>query len=196
MEDAQQTNQSSALTPKKSYTLLLVFGAIIIFLLGLFGGSMLKGSTYPTQTQITNHIIPTSPSAVSTTSPSLMPTSTASSADTVVQTYYQTYLSCLDKHFANPTTTGSPMQDCPYNQSNVLTPSLNDKLQQLQAFDPILCAQNVPLKITYEKAVINRTHAATNIYTHWGASPKQTIEIGSDFINNEWKISSITCPKP
>lgn len=61
--------------------------------------------------------------------------------------------------------------------------------------DPIICGQEVPNTRTYDKAEIsdnNATVIAHHIYSISGDNP---ITIGLKLIDEEWRISSITCQK-
>jgi hypothetical protein len=138
------------------------------------------------------------PTVIMTESPISQIQQPSISPDTVLQIYYNWYLACQKYHFANAnvgTVNKSPKEDCPYNKTGLLTSALANTLQQAIAFDPVLCTQNTPSGVTYDKAVVTNTHATAMVHTVWGASPKQNISVGLDIQNGAWKISSITCPQ-
>lgn len=117
----------------------------------------------------------------------------------VVQSYYLSYRACLDKHFqaanAGTSSNQTPQQDCPYNLDGQLTTALTSQLNKVTGADPVLCAQNVPLNITFDAPVVNSARASVVVHTLWGSSSPESITVGLDQVANTWKISSITCPK-
>ena len=191
---------SPTVPSKKNPLKKIVFIVLaLVVLLGIAGGSyyfgLQKGVTTP-------HYISANPTSTGVPSilPSATPTSTAQNEnvpDAVVKSYYDWYYSCINTFFtAARNGTGkneTSQQACPYNSQNLLTQSLLVQLHQVKYADPVLCAQNVPEKITYDTAVVTNSHATEIVHTVWGSSPTQSITVGLDKTNDSWQISSITC---
>jgi hypothetical protein len=122
------------------------------------------------------------------------------SPDSFIQNYYNSYLACLTNHFNNvmkgASSGKSPVQDCPYD-AKVFTPSLYSQLQKGQVNvggNPILCAQNTPQSIAFDRAVVSTSGTATIVvHTIWGSSSPQDINVGLQAVNNQWEITSISC---
>lgn len=126
------------------------------------------------------------------------------SADSFIQSYYNSYLSCLINYYkdAGSSPNKSLVETCPYNANNALTQDLSSQIEKNHAKDPereILClAQDYPnIPLTFNKAVISNDDTATAVvHTLWGdpASPIiNNINVGLQKVDNQWKISSITC---
>jgi hypothetical protein len=124
------------------------------------------------------------------------------SADSFVQNYYNSYLGCINSHFNNVESKSNynktPEQDCPYDVS-AFTPTLYSQLQNGQVNpggDPILCAQNTPQSLTFDKANVLSSGAATaTVHTIWVGNSPINISVGLQEIDDQWKIASITCDK-
>lgn len=170
---------SKELTTVTSFSKAL---AMILFIalpfIGFYLGMRYQQKTYinaPAVSQIQKTAIP---SAIATRTPT--------GADKIVQNYYTSYLACLNK---------TPTQDCPYDP-NVFTPTFYSQLQKGQVNigkDPILCAQNVPVKISFENAIINPNGSATVVvHTYWTESPTHNIYVWVTK-NDQWKIADISC---
>ena len=155
---------------------------IAIIICVILGGGLVSYRNY--RLQEANRIITYTLKPTYTSTPSITPD--ISSPDSVVQTYYNWYLACMNNNFKN--TSDSEEENCSYD--NLLTESLN------QRDHSILCAANVPAKITYEKAVITGNHATAIAHTHWEASPMDTIKVVLTKQNNAWKINDIICSRP
>jgi hypothetical protein len=112
--------------------------------------------------------------------------------DTVTQNYYNWYLDCTNQHLTG-TSTGSKQVDCAFNKTGALTDSLVTTLQQAIMYDPILCAQNIPDKLTFDKSVITNGTATVMVHTIWGAGSPGNIQVGLQQLSNVWKINSIGC---
>ena len=138
-----------------------------------------------------------------------------SEADNLLQNYYDFYLSCLQGHFANLQNakgpTNSPQDDCPYNQTGALSDQLALKIKPIVGYDPILCSQDLPDKITYDKSKITGGTAKAVVHEEFAApttsyktksvtasaSAGETINIPVqlDYQNAQWQITVISCPK-
>lgn len=116
-------------------------------------------------------------------------------ADTFIQNYYNEYFDCLHKHFTVMNGHGL-LQDCPYD-ANIFTPTLYSGLQNgtiNRGGNPILCAQDMPMAITFDKAITSVNGTATVVvHTFWGSSAPQKINVGLQEIDNQWKVASINC---
>jgi len=172
------------------------------------GGHGLGGGGY---TSVTHSVaLPSTilPSAIVSPSSTLLlatPTATQQNntpkteADIVTQDYYNWYFTCInDNSKADVKTQHSPREACPFNAPGVLTTDLLSKLQPIEGdlvgADPVLCAQNIPQKITFEKAVVPTNGTATVVvHTIWGTSAPDNITVGLRVINNQWKINTINC---
>ena len=60
-------------------------------------------------------------------------------------------------------------------------------------YDPVLCAQNLPDKLTFDKSVITNGTATITVHTIWGAGSPGNIQVGLQQLSDVWKISSIDC---
>lgn len=117
------------------------------------------------------------------------------SPEAVVENFYADYLS----YFEDPETGDfrSPLSDRMYADRNYLTQDLIDEIDGIVAsfseggaYDPILCAQNIPDYITFDKPYIRAGYATFMIET--------SFEDHSFFVHLEkesdgWKTSTINC---
>jgi hypothetical protein len=111
----------------------------------------------------------------------------------IVENYYNWYLDCIKNHFKN-LTGKSPAQDCPINKDGVLTPALTSYLDSRPSYDPVLCAQNVPMKISFEKSSNDSPdNPSVLVRMYWGETKPNDILVGLTNVDNAWKISSINC---
>jgi len=175
---------------KKHKRLFICFGLIVLLIAGYF----LVGFIYNSLFRLSpSHTMPPQPTRApqAIRQNSFLP---STDADRVTQDYYNWYLGCLNQHFINQSNR-NPQEDCPYNKTGVLTDNLVSKLQHAGEGDPVLCAENIPLKITFDKAVVtNNGKASVIVHTIWGATAPRNIRVGLQAINNQWKISNIACP--
>ncbi len=178
-----------------------MFGKILVALILagvlIFGGYYLgthanKNQQITQSTQTTPSTNPTQSLIVSITSAPTV--SQNNNADIVTEDYYNWYLSCLNQHMTN-NNSGNMKADCAYNKTGALTNDLNNKLQQASFYDPILCAQNIPEKYTFENAIVTSDTATKEVHTIWGSSSQGNIKISLENLNNQWRISSIDCNK-
>lgn len=163
-------------------TLLIVILVVVILLIAGLGYyfSKVNLSTVSTNPEIT----PPPDNSITT----------GSTPDKVTRDYYNWYLSCINNHFSTPTNKKSPQQDCPYNQTGDLTNDLVTSLQQVKGYDPILCAQDAPQSLTFEKSARDTTDTATvSVITIWDKSAPHNIDVGLQQTEAGWKIYSINC---
>jgi hypothetical protein len=57
------------------------------------------------------------------------------------------------------------------------------------AYDPFICAQDMPDTFTAAEAVINGSQAVVEVESSWGTRTKVTLDV----TDGEWKISKIEC---
>ncbi len=116
----------------------------------------------------------------------------STSPEKVVEDFYSQYLDCLKDHFRK-LTGKSPREDCPFNSNQALNKALIQRLEQKKGSDPILCAQNLPINISVDKALVNDNKASTLVHTLFGSSVDNQIIVGLNDENGSWKIADITC---
>jgi len=158
--------------------------AILLFLIAFIAGGFLTGAKTGNPIVQNQNLAPNA------------------SVDTFIQNYYNSYLGCINNHFNNVENKNNynktPEQDCPYDVS-AFTPTLYSQLQSGQVNpggDPILCAQNTPQLLTFDKANVSPKGSATVIiHTVWGRNSPMNIGVGLQEINDQWKIASIVCEK-
>jgi hypothetical protein len=131
-------------------------------------------------------IIPQSPT------PFLNNPVSATSPDQTTQNFYNWYLSCMDNFNQSPHLAST--NPYPLTYQGALTNDVVTKLQNPSNYDKILCAQNTPRSLKFDKAVLTSSNTASIvIHTIWGEETPQAVQVGLLQVNNEWKISSITC---
>ena len=114
--------------------------------------------------------------------------------EAVVQSYYDWYLSYIGDRFSD--NFRNPLVDRAYRDSEQLSPAFVEKIDALldsfngAGYDPFLCAQDIPTRITVQEATVTGDSASTVVNT--------------DFFNHQfgvyllkvdgaWKISDIVC---
>jgi hypothetical protein len=172
------------------HMLPMISRLIVILIIGVLfvGGAYYLGARSNLLQSSKNQPIATLP-AVSTITPTVP---IGLDPDTVTQDYYNWYLNCLNQHLTG-TNTGNRQVDCAFNKTGALTSDLATKLQQANMYDPVLCAQNLPDKLTFDKSVITNGTATVMVHTIWGAGTPGNIQVGLQQLSNVWKISSIGC---
>lgn len=119
-----------------------------------------------------------------------------SSPDEVANSFYQSYLTCINKHFQSQSSK-STKEDCPFSSYGALNANLITKLNVPGFADPVLCAQNTPSSISVEPAVINNDNTATEIvHELFSGSSDNSINVALSNQNGNWVIADIICPKP
>jgi predicted aspartyl protease len=118
-----------------------------------------------------------------------------SSPTEIVNSFYNSYLTCVNKHFQSQSTK-SAKEDCPFNSYSALSPDLIAKLNVPGFADPVLCAQNTPTSISVDTATINDNTATTTVHELFTGSGDNPIEIALSNQNSNWLITTITCAKP
>jgi hypothetical protein len=106
-------------------------------------------------------------------------------ADIVTQNFYNWYRLCMVDYSAEKCSLN--------NRKEVFTDNYFEKIQQGKG--DILCAQNIPLKLSYENAELNPNGTAdVVVHTHWGGTKiVHNIYVFLRNINNQWKIDDISC---
>jgi cytoskeletal protein RodZ len=72
-----------------------------------------------------------------------------------------------------------------------LTSDFYSKAQATNGYDPILCAQDIPLSVSTKLSSSTQGNATVNATTTWGSSSPQTFPVTVDLTS--LKISAITC---
>lgn len=120
-----------------------------------------------------------------TTTPKLH---TAQEAVNFVQNTYNSYI----KVSTNPSTgepTGSTVALNAIKSD--LTSDFYSKAQATNGYDPILCAQDIPLSASTKLSSSTQGNATVNATTTWGSSSPQTFPVTVDLTS--LKISAISC---
>lgn len=74
------------------------------------------------------------------------------------------------------------------------TVDLAKQLTDTSAYDAIICAQNIPVSLTYGDVAVSGATAVETVTTHWGdASDTVAIKVTVDTDQN--KITAISCPQ-
>lgn len=113
-------------------------------------------------------------------------------AESTAQDFYAWYLTCLDNHFKNPNGK-SPAQDCPYQSSPYVSPTLSAKLAGYHG-DPILCAQNTPKSFKVDPASDKNGMKVLVVHTYYSSTDKP-LKVTLEKNSQNWLISDIECPK-
>lgn len=196
-------SQQKHLSPYIAWSLVALFAGALAFVtwyyydqvstaydnsVTFFGVNVHKKTTTTTTPSTT-----TSTSTTSTTTPSVAP-------EKVAENFYNFYLNLINP---NGQMNGQAIfqSTSPYKLkssfSTYLTSTLITHLESLYNssstnHDLILCAQDIPDRITYDKATITNTTATSIVNLQF--SPVSKITLGYLKQNNSWLINSITCP--
>lgn len=164
----------------------------IVVLVGILGGAYYIG-TQTTAKPFQNPVVSQTPeSSPTSSSSSLLTTRTPFSPETVIENFYNSYLNCIENHFQN-SNGRSPRENCPFKNSN-LSDELVQRLDEARAHDPILCAQDTPVSIKVDQAIIESNKANLTVHTFYEISNDNPIKValtkGQD---GYWQITNITC---
>lgn len=119
-------------------------------------------------------------------------TECAMGPEAAVSFFYEWYLDYIE-------TTGSPLADRAYRDSDYLSASLIAEVDALieggAPYDPFLQAQDVPAKITVDSATLHWDTAAVYATQYWGAGPdgfsERPLQIDLVLEDSFWKITGI-----
>lgn len=180
--------------------IIFLCAGFILYIQGYF--HPLKDTTVSSIPQIsfqiplspTREIIPVSPTPGITQEVSL----SSKDAEKAVYNYYVWYTNCLKNHFAaiSPAPSRSPQEDCPYNTGGIISDNLLPVLQKAVGLDPILCSQNIPQSVSFDPAVVTEGGIVTvRVHSQYASSGDNPIDVQMQPINNQWKMTNISCLK-
>lgn len=112
--------------------------------------------------------------------------------EAVTEDFYSWYVECWTKH-QQGIVPGDASKDCSYENSEYVTSDLGQNLKDTN--NTIMCAQNFPVRITLDKAIVTGTNASVIAHHIYEASGDNPITVNLRFIEDTWKISNITCQK-
>ena len=109
-----------------------------------------------------------------------------------VEDFYDWYLAAL----TDPARTGSILTDRIYRSNDLLTPGFVQKVDRLldesessgPGYDPFLCAQNVPPRLTVEDADVSGSSATVRV-----GYQSLTFTVYLAQMDGAWKIDNIAC---
>jgi hypothetical protein len=97
---------------------------------------------------------------------------------------------------------GNPLVDRAYRDSDYLADSFVQEVDELLdsfdkgGYDPFLLAQDIPVKITVDDAVIEDDVATVLTHQEFGGNPDlRPIEVELAFVGGEWKITGVRMPE-
>jgi hypothetical protein len=115
--------------------------------------------------------------------------------DVVAQEFYTWYLQAFGDIASG--TFGSPLSDKAYHESQHLTTSFMEHVDEIlegfknkSSYDPFLCAQNIPQEVTPVGTFLHGDQASVVMGTTF---PGHFITLDLQMMRDEWKISNITC---
>lgn len=111
----------------------------------------------------------------------------------VTENFYQWYINCLNDDFAN-SNGNSPKQNCPYQASAYVNKDFISKSENIQAYDPVLCSQNVPTSYKVGDAQVSGNTANIPVRTYY-VTGEQSLEVSLESDAQNWLISDIKCAK-
>jgi hypothetical protein len=168
------------------------FGLIVlilaIFLLGIVGLAGYQIGKARSDANVQPTIIPSStpiPSVTKVTREPLSP-------EKVVESYYLSYLNCVENHFQSDNNR-SPIENCPQKNVN-LTQKAIEALEVGIGYDHTLCAQDTPATIMVDAPVINSNSAQVTVHTFYEQSGDHLIPVR--LVQNSggyWQIDEIKC---
>ncbi len=110
-----------------------------------------------------------------------------------VRSFYNGYL-------AHARSKGSPLADGAYKDSPYLSAAAVDGIESTLAafgsgpgYDPVLCAQNVPLGFTVDPAKVTGDTAQVFVRMRWQDASVASQTVSLKLLAGEWKIDSLTC---
>lgn len=161
---------------------------LIIFLLA---GTLLGGYlVYQNQTKFPNQSSMQT-TLVSQSTQSSTPSTIPFSPEQVTESFYKTYLNCIENHF-QASNGRSPRENCPFRSSNI-SDYLTQILENAKAHDPILCATNTPVSINVDKAVIDTNKASVMVHTFYGSGDNPIKVELTKGQAGFWQITTIIC---
>lgn len=110
------------------------------------------------------------------------------SPEGTVYNFYREYLDCLNNHFNKPDGR-SPEASCSFSDSKYLDAKLSSNLNSIN----LLCAQELPIDFTVDKAKITDNLASTTVRTHYSESGENPISVKLQNSDEKWKITDVVC---
>lgn len=114
----------------------------------------------------------------------------ANSPENTVYNLYTEYFDCLKDHFNNPNGR-SPDETCSLSDDKYLDSKLLTKFEQNRI--NLICAQEIPVDFTVDKAQIIDNQASTTVHTYYSDSGENPIKVRLQNTNNTWKITDVVC---
>lgn len=111
----------------------------------------------------------------------------------VVEKFYNQWIS-----YSGEPVTRNPMADRIYQTSEYVTDDLVKKIDSILAsfqgggYDPVLCAQNIPVNVNFREATVSGKNSEVIVSEDFGGQVKK-VKVSLRLINSEWKISDIAC---
>jgi len=171
--------------------LFLVLGLVLAG--GLVWAGMQIGKSSKLKTQISKPQLKAQ-NLTPTQTPINTPTPPPYTPETITENFYKWYMDCWIEH-QEGVVQGDASKDCLYKNSEYVSSELSQNLPIAHGSDPIMCAQDFPVRITVDKAVVTGTDANVIAHHIYEASGDNPITVNLKFIEGTWKISNITCPK-
>lgn len=112
--------------------------------------------------------------------------------EAVTEDFYNWYMGCWTKH-QQRMVPGDASKDCSYENSEYVSGDLSQNLKDRN--NTIMCAQDFPVRITVDKAVVIGTNASVIAHHIYEISGDNPITVNLKFIEDTWKISDIICQK-
>lgn len=163
------------------------FALLIVLSLGLF--LVLSGCS-----PFTNSVSKESPTPLPVTDEPATLT-----PEQVTEDFYTWYLGYIDQPGSRQMR--NPLVDKAYRSSEYLTDAfirqVDEKLlaSERKAYDPFLCAQNIPDCVAVDKAVITGDEASVIVHEIWyGGEVMHDVEVDLERLNGQWRIANISEP--
>jgi hypothetical protein len=175
---------------------LTIIVVALVFTAGILGYHVgVKTSQSAAVSGVSKHLDETSPlaAAESSSEPALMVTQSSSSASLTVSEnlttqFYSWYIDCM-----------KVKGGCDYKtRPEIDEPTLTAKIksQDITGYDPLLCAQNIPLSFRVDHET-NDTPNNTSVYLIESFSEDQIqLIVETEQKENQWKIANVICPRP
>jgi len=101
---------------------------------------------------------------------------------------------------------GNPLAEQAYRTSEYLTAEWVQEVDQTiaasdrGAYDPFLCAQDIPPSFTVGEAMPTGEEATVTVYQMWNPDTEyeftRDLTVTLQLVSGEWKIARVTCPDP
>jgi hypothetical protein len=121
----------------------------------------------------------------------------AAGPEAVVEEYYAWYLDYIGDRASGEFR--NPLVDRAYRDSELLTPAFVVSVDELlesfdrSAYDPFLCAQDIPESISVSEATVSGEEASVVVETSFAG---HSFEVELEMMGGEWLISDVVCTPP